>query len=589
MIKPIDFYNKEKQFFLEKRIIVKRKLLGSSIFRFSVFSITTLLTYHFFGNIQNVFAVVFVGLVVFIFLVQRHTLLEVKNVKLTALIKINQTEINILNGNAKDLETGDEYSDPNHVFSHDIDLFGVGSFFQYINRTATDSGKQLLSKTLIDNDITDIITKQQTIDELSKKPKWRQNFTAIAHLINIKTKIEYIVEWVVSYQAFIPKLMRYIPTIFLLLSTTIVGLILANIISNIYLLFWLLFGLTISGLFFKKINKLSALANEAKDTFRQYAALIEEIENASFQTSLLKEKQIILKNNKQTVSKIIKILSKELNALDQRNNMIFGFLANGFALWDIKHSYRIEKWISQYKNDINKWFEVVAFFDAQNSLGNYNFNHPEHVFPKITDKKTIISSKELGHPLIDKSKRIDNDFKIDKESFFIITGANMAGKSTFLRTVSLSIVMANVGLAVCAKEYVYFPIKLITSMRTSDSLSDDESYFFSELKRLKFVKDAIQKEKHFIVLDEILKGTNSVDKAKGSRKFVERLVASNSTGIIATHDLSLCEISDELKEVENYYFDAEIRNDELSFDYTLKDGICQNMNASFLLKKMDIV
>lgn len=589
MIKPIDFYNKEKQFFLEKRIIVKRKLLGSSIFRFSVFSITAFLTYHFFGNIQNVFAVVFVGLVVFIFLVQRHTLLEVKNAKLTALIKINQTEINILNGNAKDLETGEEYSNSNHAFSHDIDLFGVGSFFQYINRTATYSGKQLLANTLTNNNITDITTKQQTIDELSKKPKWRQNFTAIAHLINTKTKIEYIVEWVVSYQAFIPKLMRYIPTVFLLLSITIVGLILANIISNIYLLFWLLFGLAISGLFLKKINKLSALANEAKDTFRQYAALIEEIENASFQTSLLKKKQIILKNNKQTVSKIIKILSKELDALDQRNNMLFGFLANGFALWDIKHSYRIEKWISQYKNDINKWFEVVAFFDAQNSLGNYKFNHPEQVFPKITDKNTLINSKELGHPLIEKSKRIDNDFKIEKESFFIITGANMAGKSTFLRTVSLSIVMANVGLPVCAKEYAYFPIKLITSMRTSDSLSDDESYFFSELKRLKFVKDAIQKEKHFIVLDEILKGTNSVDKAKGSRKFVERLVASNSTGIIATHDLSLCEISDELKEVENYYFDAEISNDELSFDYTLKNGICQNMNASFLLKKMDIV
>ena len=165
----------------------------------------------------------------------------------------------------------------------------------------------------------------------------------------------------------------------------------------------------------------------------------------------------------------------------------------------------------------------------------------------------------------------------------------MAGKSTFLRTVSLQVVMANIGLPICAKEAAYNPIKLITSMRTTDSLTDDESYFFSELKRLKFIVDQIQTDRYFIVLDEILKGTNSTDKAKGSRKFVEKLVGSKSTGIIATHDLSLCEVAKELPQIENHYFDAEIIDNELHFDYKFKEGICQNMNASFLLKKMEIV
>jgi len=165
----------------------------------------------------------------------------------------------------------------------------------------------------------------------------------------------------------------------------------------------------------------------------------------------------------------------------------------------------------------------------------------------------------------------------------------MAGKSTFLRTVSLHIVMANVGLPICAESSNYSPVKLITSMRTTDSLTDDSSYFFSELTRLKFIVDAIKDEAYFIILDEILKGTNSTDKAIGSRKFVEKLVAGNATGIIATHDLSLCEIEKELDDVKNYYFDAEIVNDELYFDYRLKKGICQNMNASFLLKKMKII
>jgi DNA mismatch repair ATPase MutS len=184
---------------------------------------------------------------------------------------------------------------------------------------------------------------------------------------------------------------------------------------------------------------------------------------------------------------------------------------------------------------------------------------------------------------------VANDIEIREQEFFIITGANMAGKSTFLRTVSLQMVMANTGLPVCASRVSYSPIKLITSMRTTDSLTKDESYFFSELKRLKFIVSKIESDSYFIVLDEILKGTNSVDKAEGSRKFVEKLVESRSTGIIATHDLSLCEISEEEATVKNYYFDAEIINDELHFDYQFRKGICQNMNASFLLKKMGIV
>ncbi len=165
----------------------------------------------------------------------------------------------------------------------------------------------------------------------------------------------------------------------------------------------------------------------------------------------------------------------------------------------------------------------------------------------------------------------------------------MAGKSTFLRTVSLNIVLSNIGLPVCAEKFDYTPIKLITSMRTSDSLSEESSYFFSELKRLKFIVDEMKNEKYFIILDEILKGTNSKDKAIGSKKFVEKLVVSGSTGIIATHDLSLCEIEQDYTQINNLYFDAEIINNELHFDYKLKDGVCKNMNASFLLKKMEIV
>jgi DNA mismatch repair ATPase MutS len=275
--------------------------------------------------------------------------------------------------------------------------------------------------------------------------------------------------------------------------------------------------------------------------------------------------------------------------LEKGNNLIYAIFGNGFFLRTLSHCYQVEQWIQKYGGSVEKWFETIAFFDAHNSLGNFAFNHPMYSYPVLSQGGMVLKSEGAGHPLLHPEKSILNDFQIEKEQFFIITGANMAGKSTFLRTVSLQIVMANLGLPVCASSVAYSPIKLITSMRTTDSLTDDESYFFSELKRLKFIVDEIQKDQYFIVLDEILKGTNSTDKAKGSRKFVERLVASKSTGIIATHDLSLCDVAKELPQIENHYFDAEIIDNELHFDYKFKDGICQNMNASFLLRKMEIV
>ena len=384
--------------------------------------------------------------------------------------------------------------------------------------------------------------------------------------------------------------MSWLPMVFGLASIVLFVLTVLGFITNQALIgYWLFLGLGITGRYLKKINILASNTNKVKDTFRQYASLLDLIENESFSSELLKQKQKQIQSGDKKASEIFKAFSKSLDALDNRNNLIGAIFGNGYFLTDIKNSYQIEQWIAQYTNKVSDWFEVVSFFDAYNSLGNYGYNHPEFVFPEIVKAGSVIKAEHLGHPLLNKDKRVDSDLTIENEQFFIVTGANMAGKSTFLRTVSLHIVMANVGLPICAKSSQYSPVKLITSMRTSDSLIDDSSYFFSELTRLKFIVDAIQKEPYFIVLDEILKGTNSTDKAIGSRKFVEKLVASNATGIIATHDLSLCEISKALDDVKNYYFDAEIVNDELHFDYTLKEGVCQNMNASFLLKKMEII
>ncbi len=593
MQNPLKFYQEEQQLFTTQLAEVKKKLALSSTIRLMVFLTIVFGVYFFFGNAKAMMITVITGIAFFLYLVSKHTDLQHKKDKIQALLKINEIEINVFNKDKSDLDLGSEYQNSQHEFSYDIDLFGSGSFFQYLNRTSIKTGKDKLAGILTENSIFNIESKQKALQELANKPKWRQNFSATASLVNVETKASLIVDWLKNHKNLLPKYIAFLPMLFFVVSMTLFVLKYFDYIGFGIIIAWFFVGLGVTGLFLKNTTVLYQNANHAKDTFKQYHQLLLQIESEEFNTDILKEKQNQIKTENKKASAIFNEFSKTLDAFDQRNNIIFGIFGNAFALWDIKQSYKIEQWIKNYHHQVETWFDVIAFFDAQNSLANYVFNHPKHSFPVLSDKDFTIKAKQLGHPLLNEEKRIDNNFTIKNQEFFIITGANMAGKSTFLRTVSLSIVMANIGLPVCAEKFTYKPIHLITSMRTSDSLTDDESYFFSELKRLKFIVDAINPEtatqKYFIILDEILKGTNSKDKAIGSRKFVEKLVKSNSTGIIATHDLSLCEITQELPQVKNYYFDAEIINDELYFDYTFKNGICQNMNASFLLKKMEIV
>lgn len=586
---PNTYYN--QQLNLHQAAVKKynKTLFKFSMFRLSIFLASVIGIYFTFHNWKFAVGIGVFGIVGFIFTLSKYTDIKYKRNLHKALATINEEELAIASGNFHERPTGLEFQNPTHFYSLDIDLFGIGSFFQFINRTTINEGTTKLAKALNANDIQQVASRQEVIKELANKPDWRQHFSGVATLIHVETPAVKIIEWLKGHQLFLPKIMTWFPWVFTVASLVIVGLSVFQLIAPIFAGLWLLLGLIITGIYLKKINDLASNTDKVKDTFRQYATLLDQIEQETFASALLKEKQAQIQLENQKASAIFAKFSKHLDALDNRNNFISALLGNGFLLTDLKNSYKVEQWIAQYHETVAHWFDVVSFFDAYNSLGNYAFNHPDYVFPNIIDAKATIDAKQLGHPLLDATKRVASDLTINNQEFFIVTGANMAGKSTFLRTVSLHIVMANVGLPICAASSNYQPIKLITSMRTSDSLTDDSSYFFSELTRLKFIVDAIQTEPYFIILDEILKGTNSTDKAIGSKKFVEKLVASNATGIIATHDLSLCEIETDLEPVKNYYFDAQIINDELFFDYKFKKGICQNMNASFLLKKMKII
>ena len=589
MEKIVDFYVNTKAELEREAALLKKKSMHLSALRFVVFLGACFLIYATLGNYIAIGSIVLVAVLLFGFLVTRHINLKTKRAVIAEKIKINSTEISVLNRDFYHLETGEEFINSAHFYSNDIDLFGKGSFFQYLNRTKTNDGKVLLANTFTENKISAIVEKQEAVKELSDKVIWRQHFGALASLVSVKNTSIAIVKWIANYTATLPTYIAKFQIGFSFISLLLIGAISFGFISFTYLIIWFFIGVFTVGRFVKRTSSIYAETDKVRETFKQYHQLLNEIEHVTFTAKILKEKQHIITSEDKKASLIFKEFSRILDTYDQRNNIVIAVFGNGLFLSEIYNASKVEKWISKYKHTVEKWFEVVAFFDAENSLANFHFNHSKFIFPEITAEEFVIEGTDLGHPLLKVDNRIDNNFNIKKEAFFIVTGANMAGKSTFLRTISLSIVMANVGLPVCATTFKYAPIKLITSMRTTDSLTEDESYFYSELKRLKFIVDEIKKEDYFIILDEILKGTNSKDKAIGSKKFVEKLSKSRSTGIIATHDVSLCALENEFEAIENYYFDAEVIENELHFDYTLKKGICENMNASFLLEKMEII
>lgn len=296
--------------------------------------------------------------------------------------------------------------------------------------------------------------------------------------------------------------------------------------------------------------------------------------------------------NGQSPVQALQQLSKELDRLDLRNNQFLYVLLEGSIFFQLQEIVRIERWKVRYGQYISEWLETVGELDALCSLGTFAYNHPQYTYPELTEKPFCFLATQMGHPLMPVSQCVKNDATIPSRPFFlIITGANMAGKSTYLRTIGVNYLLACVGAPVCCERLKLHPNQLITSLRTSDSLSDNESYFFAELKRLKRIIDLLnQGQQLFIILDEILKGTNSMDKQKGSFDLIRQFMQLKANGIIATHDLLLGSLIKQFPEkIRNYCFEADIKDNELTFSYKLREGVAQNMNACFLMKKMGII
>lgn len=534
------------------------------------------------------------AIILFFFLIKKNIQLEILKKKTAVLKKLAEDEILALNHQFSHFNNGTEFLNSDHFFSYDLDLFGEGSLFQFINRTATISGKQKLAGWFISPPLQkDIIFKKQgAIRELSKLLEWRLNFLAIGKMfeetnemhneillwsdLELKLKNTNSIKWLLSVIPILT-LISFVPAF--------LGL------TNLFVVFMVFVQWLLLYFFWKKVTEYFRFFGRKSELLSKYMQLLQFIEEKEFESDLLCELQEKVRTPILS-SKIFHQLKKLVEQFEYRQNFLVGFFFNSVFLWDIRCVYKLWNWHNRNHNKLRDWLEVISEIDALISLSNLASNNPEFDFPEMQEHEFTFQAKNLGHPLLKANKRISNDLEINGWSkVMIITGANMAGKSTFLRTVGVNLILARTGAPVCAEKMIFTPIEIYTNMRTTDSLLKDESYFFAELKRIKGVLDLLQKgERIFVILDEMLKGTNSVDKLNGSKELIRKLVEFNAISLIATHDLKLSEMESEFpQQIFNKCFEIRIEDDELVFDYKLSDGVTKTMNATFLMKKMGII
>lgn len=534
------------------------------------------------------------ALVLFLFLVKKNIQFERRKREITILKKLCEDELLALKHQYSHFKNGAEYTDPDHFYAYDLDLFGEGSLFQYLNRTVTIDGEKVLAKTLSHPTIekNEIKERQKAVNELAQHPGWRLHFRATGLMFEESKELNHEIRlWsektlILEKFALIGKLLWIAP-----LLTLVAAIPAVSGISNCFLwiaisIQWILlvaFRKQVS-FYFRYFGRKSAL-------LEKYMALLELIGKTNFEAEKLTGLQKMVVQPK-SAGKVFLELKKWVDRFEYRQNIIVAFLLNSFLLWDIRCMFHLWSWHQKHHREIAGWLDIIAEFDALVSLSGFAGNHPDFVYPGVADDDFYFRAEQLGHPLLPETKRVGNDFAVTGWSnAVIVTGANMAGKSTFLRTVGINLILAQTGLPVCAKSMVFTPVQLFTHMRTTDSLQKEESYFFAELKRIKRLLDILeQRTPVFVILDEMLKGTNSVDKLNGSKELIKKLLQLPAVSLIATHDLKLSELEyDFQNRVANLCFEIRIENNEMIFDYKLSPGVTQTMNATFLMRKMGII
>lgn len=575
---------------------VKKQIFRISMLRLALFIAGIAGLYFFYNQTTLLIVCICLTFLPLFILVKIHNRFFIRKEWLETQARIIQEELQALSGDYSSFEDGKEYVNPEHPYSFDLDIFGRRSLFQSINRTCTFFGKVRLAEWLQNHlhEKTSIEKRQEMIREISEHTLFREQFR-VAGLVHHgqSSDGEKIQAWSQSpaqylHAGWVKAFIWGVPVInSLLLITSLAGWTSFSWLGLSFGIFLVLsFGII------KRATYIQETYGKQLKSLNGYARLIALAKAEEWKSAGMQELMERFNLNGQSPVQALQQLSKELDRLDLRNNQFLYVLLEGSIFFQLQEIVRIERWKVRYGQHISEWLETVGELDALCSLGTFAYNHPQYTYPELTEKPFCFLATQMGHPLMPASQCVKNDATIPSRPFFlIITGANMAGKSTYLRTIGVNYLLACIGAPVCCERLKLHPNQLITSLRTSDSLSDNESYFFAELKRLKRIIDLLnQGQQLFIILDEILKGSNSMDKQKGSFDLIRQFMQLKANGIIATHDLLLGSLIKQFpEEIRNYCFEADIKENELTFSYKLREGVAQNMNACFLMKKMGII
>ena len=594
---------------LEKltKLLKQISLLRLVVFIILVIILIYLFKYRLLTSILLIFPLV--AIISFGIVIKYHSKIAYKKRHTEFLKKINESEILRDERKLSTFDRGKEFIDPSHPYTSDLDIFGSHSIFQLVNRTTTDSGKKCLAQWLSESaSNNEIINRQEAIKELAPNCKWRQNFQASGmHFQHKKSDYNKLLEWIETPVSLISHSVLYSA-----LAVTLSVLSFASLyyfVIHIFFVNWFTYlipfiaVMLINSFLLRRIKPLAEdiviTSQENINTLKSYRSLISIIENETFKSEKLRQLQSLLTQGKYSAFKEINKLCSILDFSQQRgvNKMkipikgnAFYSILNFFLFLDVYMILETERWKLKNKASLESWSDIISEFEALSSLAGFSFSNPDFTFPELTEKNNLIHFEVLGHPLIQAEKRVCNNFHSEGHgSISMITGSNMGGKSTFLRTVGLNLVLGLAGAPCCSQYAKISNLKLYTSMRTQDNLSMGVSSFYAELKRVETILKLIEtNENIFFLLDEMFKGTNSQDRHRGGFSLIYQMCGLKTSGIVATHDIELAKLLEKKSLVTNYSFNSAIKNNSMYFSYKLHQGICNDFNASELMRKSGI-
>ena len=515
---------------------------------------------------------------------------------LSTLVRINKEELAYVE--QRELSAfadGIDYLDPEHPYSFDLDVFGPESLYQHFNRCGTQAGRDRLAATFTEQDTAAILPRQEAVKELANAIDWRQDFYARGMLNSPagSSEAEAFDDWLQAPAVYLKK---HLLRVMMFLLPILTGFSLLAIFlgfgavatSSFTILFLVNLGLI--GFHTQRFKKEFAALEGISRLLLTYGQLLECVEKASFEAPSLQALRQRVFTDQVSASAAIRKLARVLSKFEAQNNPVVSIFANGLFLDALHTLIALERWKQRYGAHIPDWVAVIAEYDSLSSLGNFTYNNDDFCWPEISETPRF-DLADAAHPLIPADKRIANTLSFSPQRFVVLTGSNMSGKSTFLRTLGVNLLLCRMGAPLCASQAHVYPMDLFVSMKINDSLQSSESLFYAELKRLHRITEQVKTGKvTFVILDEILRGTNSNDKNKGTRSLIEQLAAYPSFGIIATHDLDIATMQESHPDfLSNQCFEVEIAGDAISFDYTLKPGVCQKMSAVFLMRQMEII